>query len=109
MVVPVLVLIVAIAVPFAVILCAAGVVPRGAWLGIRTAATMASDEAWQAGHRAAILPVSGGGVLSVLMAMALFGDDALSGLALLPMALGVVGGAVLASRAARRETPTGRH
>lgn len=34
----------------------AGKIPRGHFIGIRIRSTLASDDAWRAGHRAAVLP-----------------------------------------------------
>lgn len=101
MLVAALVLIVAIVVPFAVVLCATGSIPRSIGIGIRIRATMTSDDAWETGHRAAITPTVGGGILSAVVALIAFGDPALAVFALLPLVIGVVVGAVLANRALR--------
>jgi hypothetical protein len=57
----------------AVIVCVAsarGSWHRSRWLGIRTPLLLASDDAWVAGHRAAILPSIVGFVVSVAVALA---------------------------------------
>lgn len=50
--------------------------PRNFWIGIRTAATLRSDDAWRAGHAAAAVPLSVGGIgLIVAAAAAVFAGE----------------------------------
>lgn len=60
---------------------AEGLISRNAAAGIRTRRTQASDEAWAAGHRAALpalrrmMPVAGIGMIAALTAQVLFGGQ----------------------------------
>ncbi|MDE0573377.1 SdpI family protein [Demequina sp. B12] len=93
---------------------ATGVLGRNDFVGLRTQATLASDEAWVAGHRA-------GYSLAVLsgLALALSGVAALVWPATVTWAIFLCGGAVVsmvlliaansrAAKAARAVTPDGR-
>lgn len=51
------------------VLPARGVIPRNALAGIRIPSTMASDEAWTQGHRAAIVPTVVAAVASVIVSV----------------------------------------
>jgi len=44
--------------------------PRNFWIGIRTAAARRSEDAWRAGHAAAAVPLSVGGIGLVVVAAA---------------------------------------
>ncbi len=61
---------------------AEGLIGRNAAAGIRTRHTQASDEAWAAGHRAALpalrkmMPVAGIGMIAALTAQVLLGGQA---------------------------------
>lgn len=92
-------------------LCENGTITRGGLAGIRTAATRASDEAWQAGHRAA-LPVAriGNGFAAVLAAGTLLASGTvvpylvILGIAVAVSLISVAVGALVANRAAGRLT-----
>jgi uncharacterized membrane protein len=65
-----------IVLPLAVLLAAVisqlggnGRLPRNGFLGLRIPSTMSSDEAWQAGHRAAVVPAWIGFVVIAVVAM----------------------------------------
>jgi len=50
--------------------------PMNFWIGIRTATTLRSEEAWRAGHAAAAVPISVGGIgLIVAAAAAVFAGE----------------------------------
>ncbi|BAJ76293.1 hypothetical protein MTES_3329 [Microbacterium testaceum StLB037] len=50
--------------------------PMNFWIGIRTASTLRSDEAWRAGHAAAAVPIAVGGIgLVVAAAAAVFATE----------------------------------
>ena len=87
------------------ILCANGVLPRNRVAGIRISATMASDEGWRLGHRAAILPTGVGALLSVVSAVALLVQPSLPSFGPLVLTITVLGpliwGAIRANHAAR--------
>lgn len=87
---------------------AAGRIRNNGALGLRTPATMSSEEAWEAGHRAALPVVKplciGAGIAAV--AGAILGSWAPAGIVLVLIAAGLlvagaVGGGVAAHRAAR--------
>ncbi|MGO4489030.1 SdpI family protein [Microbacterium sp. 2RAF4] len=87
------------------VLPAVGTIPRNRFVGVRTRATLASDTAWRAGHRAAVLPMAltggvaivGGTVLAVLGFM---NEPSV----VIVLALILLSGAVWSSAAARRAT-----
>ncbi len=58
---------------------ARGSLHRNAWAGIRTAATQASDEAWLAGHRAAMPAVQRIAAVSTVLGVAMIVTGLLSG------------------------------
>ncbi|GAB3611570.1 hypothetical protein GCM10027414_36960 [Humibacter ginsengiterrae] len=58
-----------IAVAVGIILCAAGVIRRNPWVGLRIPSLFSSDEAWSAGHRAAVLPVVCSAVVNIVLAV----------------------------------------
>ncbi|MFE6734815.1 SdpI family protein [Microbacterium sp. NPDC057650] len=58
--------VVAVVVILSVVLPARRILRRNGWLGIRTTATLASDEAWARGHRAAVLPASLTGGIAIV-------------------------------------------
>ncbi|MGA0568381.1 SdpI family protein [Rathayibacter sp. KR2-224] len=90
-----------------VALCAAGVIPRNPWVGLRIPALFASDDAWSAGHRGAILPVICSAVVNVVLAvlattvLSEVRGPLLVGLVLLVLLAGTVMGAFRGARAAR--------
>ncbi|HVE93782.1 MAG TPA: SdpI family protein [Acidimicrobiales bacterium] len=49
---------------------ATGRLPRNRWAGMRTKATMASDESWAAGHRASAPATAVAGVLTLVAGVA---------------------------------------
>ena len=52
------------------------VLPMNFWIGIRTATTLRSEEAWRVGHAAAAVPISAGGIgLIVAAAAAVFAGE----------------------------------
>lgn len=85
--------------------------PRNHWAGIRLPSTMASDAAWEAGHRAGGPIMLGGGTLVATMGLLLMvfrpDDDAVT-LVSLFMAAGLltamIAAGVVGARAAHRET-----
>jgi len=46
------------------------ILPMNFWIGIRTATTLRSDAAWRAGHAAAAVPISVGGIGLIVAATA---------------------------------------
>lgn len=83
--------------------------PMNFWIGIRTATTLRSEEAWRAGHAAAAVPISVGGIgLIVAVAAAVFAGEeyavyaAMAGCAWIVVWLII--GSVAAGRAASRVT-----
>lgn len=87
-------------------LCASGRIPRNQFAGIRLPALFASDAAWRAGHRAALVPTVAGSAVAIVIAAptALIPAFGLVGLTVetLAMFAGVIVGAVFANRAASR-------
>ncbi|MGW6266069.1 SdpI family protein [Cellulosimicrobium funkei] len=87
---------------------ASGRIGRNQVAGIRTATTLASDDAWRTAHRAARpLSEAAGWVLVAAAAVLLLVDDA-AGLVVVLVATGLalaltVGGLVVGTRAVRRE------
>nr|WP_167405809.1 SdpI family protein [Sphaerisporangium cinnabarinum] len=87
---------------------ASGRIGRNQVAGIRTATTLASDDAWRTAHRAARpLSEAAGWVLVVAAPVLLLVDDA-AGLVVVLVATGLtlaltVGGLVVGTRAVRRE------
>lgn len=89
-------------------MAARGSLGRWSFAGIRTPATRMSDEAWLAGHRAALPIAYAGHGTAILFAVAsLFASSApmpylvCLGVAVLGAITGVIGGFVVAHRAAR--------
>lgn len=86
------------ALTFAVLLAMikAGNLTRNGLVGVRTSATMESDAAWQAGHRAAVPALSLGlmifivGTVAVLLTYHLYGDDMASLAGILALLAGVL-------------------
>lgn len=83
--------------------------PLNFWIGIRTATTLRSEEAWRTGHAAAAVPISVGGIgLIVAAAAAVFAGEeyavyaAMAGCAWIVVWLII--GSVAAGRAASRVT-----
>ncbi len=81
--------------------------PRNFWVGVRTRATLRSANAWRAGHLAAVVPMSVGGIGLIVAAMAavFVGEDgalfaAMAGCAWIVVCFLV--GSVRADRAASR-------
>lgn len=95
-----------------IILCGVGVIPRNPWAGLRIPPLFASDAAWTAGHRAAIVPMVCGAVVNIVLAVLALtvfsGTTDSSGgvmlviVALAVLVLGTIIGAVLGVRAANR-------
>lgn len=50
-----------------VALCAAGVIPANAGIGIRIPATRQSETAWKVGHKAAYVPTLVGGTVAIVV------------------------------------------
>ncbi|WP_313662762.1 SdpI family protein [Cellulosimicrobium cellulans] len=90
-----------------------GRVGRNQVAGIRTATTLASDEAWRTAHRAAQPLSEAGGWVLVAAAPVLFLVDDDAGLVVVLVAAGLtltltVGGLVVGTRAVRREADRSR-
>jgi hypothetical protein len=86
-----------------------GGIRRNGWIGIRTRPLLASDEAWRAGHRAALpalrgtcLPVAIGGVIGSVAAGA--GMNSVASWGSLLLVGGILCGTFRAGRAARAVT-----
>jgi len=100
--------IVSVAAAILMVLCGVGVVPRNPYAGLRLPSLFASDAAWTAGHRAAIIPQACTAVVDVVLTVwALVMPTADDGLWLLMtmvivLLVGTVVSGVVASRTARR-------
>jgi hypothetical protein len=96
----------AVVLPIVSALCAVGVLRRNHLVGIRFPALEASDAAWVAGHRAAILPSTLFAIAAIVLlllsyampALAVWGPIVTAVVALAGFAVGIL----LAVRAARR-------
>lgn len=100
----VVVAILSIAVIVLIPLCAVGRIPRNPFIGLRLPAFFASDEAWMAGHRAAVLPSVCGAVVGLVAGILIATVQGLAAV-WLPIGIGAVlagliVGAVLGIRAA---------
>lgn len=60
-------LLAAIALPLVVVVCAVGRIGVNHLVGIRVRYVMASAETWQAGHRAAVIPVCVGAFIAIVL------------------------------------------
>jgi uncharacterized membrane protein len=102
-------MILAIVVVAMTLAAARGALSANGLLGIRTPATQRSDDAWRAGHRAALPVVTSGGVVGFVGALAVVGGAVppgftaeTAGLVLIVLeGVAVSVGAVVADRAAR--------
>jgi uncharacterized membrane protein len=80
-----------------------GKLPRNRWAGIRVGATMASEEAWQAAHRAAgpVMLLGGAAVFAIGLAFFPFAFagkvDALAGLVVIMVAAGLLLGSMFSA------------
>jgi uncharacterized membrane protein len=85
------------------VLPAYGKIRRNRIVGVRTRATLASDEAWRKGHRAAVLPMSLTGGIAILggVVAAVLGYVN-EPFIVVVLALVLLGGAAWSSAAARR-------
>ncbi|MEN2740177.1 SdpI family protein [Microbacterium sp. X-17] len=106
MIIPATVLtVLAVLLPIVSALCAGGVLRRNHLVGIRFPALQASDAAWTAGHRAAILPSTVLAVLAVVLLVLSYAVPALalwgSILTMLVAIAGFAWGILAALRAAR--------
>lgn len=63
-------LVLAAASAISVALASAGIIKRNRWIGIRTSATLSSDDAWHRGHRAGLIPATIGGATGAVFAIA---------------------------------------
>ncbi len=61
--------IVSVAVTVLAVLCGRGRIPRNPWVGIRIPAFFSSDEAWQTGHQAAVLPMIVATIITAVIAV----------------------------------------
>ncbi|HWD61781.1 MAG TPA: SdpI family protein [Humibacter sp.] len=100
----VVVAILSIAVIVLIPLCATGRIRRNPFIGLRLPAFFASDEAWMAGHRAAVLPSVCGGVVGLVAAILVvavqgFGEVWFV-IEIAAILAGLIVGAVLGTRAA---------
>ncbi len=86
-------------------LCAANIIRRNAFFGLRMPSLFASDAAWSSGHRSAVAPLTLTSILQVALTVAVYlipGWASIGtgiGLALLLIGLGA--GTLLANRTAR--------
>lgn len=71
---------------------ASGRLRRNNWAGIRTRATLASDDAWLAAHQAARRPTEAGGWIAVVAGLAIMVLPAQTEIAIV---VGALGGSVL--------------
>jgi|GEM_PF-6438421 hypothetical protein len=62
-------MIMGIAVIFGTSLCANGRIKRNLFVGIRLPQVMASEQTWETGHKAAMFPVTVGGMLAVVIGL----------------------------------------
>jgi hypothetical protein len=85
-----------------VALPARGLIGRNGLVGIRTRATMRSDENWILGHRAAVVPTSIAGGATVVLSLVYIALDDVP--AFVACAAILVGGALWGVEAARRAT-----
>jgi hypothetical protein len=90
-------------------LAAWGALKRNGWIGIRTRPLLVSDEAWRAGHRAALpalrgtcLPVAIGGIIGSIAAGA--GMNSVASWGALLLVGGIAVGTFRAGRAAKAVT-----
>lgn len=105
MVLIVVAMVLAVAVPVMAWCAARGSLPANGVVGIRTRATRRSPEAWRAAHRAALPVVLAGGVVVLLLAVLAVvrepADPEIAGLVLLGVdVLVLIGAGVVAQRAA---------
>lgn len=99
-------MVVAVIAVLATVLPARGVIGSNAFIGIRTRALMHDDEAWQRGHRAAIVPTSIAAAITITLGAVFVttGRTNDTGSVLLcaaPIVVGAIWGAVVAARAVR--------
>jgi uncharacterized membrane protein len=99
-----------VAVTAAAAMARAGRLSRQSWVGIRTRTTLASDEAWDAAHRAGASWVMVGGIIMALGGLLTFlteSEGAATTVALVSVVVALVPiliGGVLGQAAARRVT-----
>lgn len=88
---------------------ASGRLRRNPVAGIRIASLFTSEETWRNGHRAAVLPTAGAALVCVLLAVAVFVVPAFAEAGSIAetavLVVGVLVGAALADRAARKQAP----
>lgn len=99
----------AYAVAVLIVLCGRGVIRRNGAIGLRLPAIMASEDAWEAGHRAAVAPAFAGALVGTLFLSAGALMPGVRDIAAMPvlvsLAGGLVWGAALGVRAAT-DAPT---
>ncbi|MDL9978049.1 SdpI family protein [Microbacterium candidum] len=87
-----------------IVLCGRGVIKVNGAVGLRVPALMASEGAWEAGHRAAVAPTIAGALVATLFLSAATLMTGMRDIVVLPVLLALVGGvawgAVIGSRAA---------
>jgi hypothetical protein len=98
--------VVAIAAPVLMYLCGRGVVRRNPFAGIRIASFFASEQNWQTGHRAAVLPTAIAAVVclgaTVVVIIEPRSLPIAIGVELGSLLAGLIIGTILGSRAIRR-------
>ncbi|HVX08447.1 SdpI family protein [Humibacter sp.] len=98
--------ILSIAVVVLIPLCATGRIPRNPFIGLRLPAFFASEDAWKAGHRAAVPSSVVGAVVALVACVLAIALPSTAGVwltvAVVALLAGLVVGAVLGTRAARR-------
>jgi len=102
----VVVAILSVAIVVLIPLCATGRIPRNPFIGLRLPAFFASDDAWEAGHRAAVPSSVCGAIVAVVACVLAIALPSIAGVwftvAVVALLAGLAVGAVLGTRAAQR-------
>lgn len=104
---PLVIAVIAIVLTVIAVLCAVGVIRRNPVVGIRIPSFFESDNAWKAGHRAAVAPMAAAaavcvGLTIVAAAVPTFGGPTAVIVSTAVLLTGVIVGAAIGSRALRR-------
>lgn len=98
--------ILSIALAVVIPLCGSGRIQRNPFVGLRLPAFFASDDAWKAGHRAAVPSSVCGAVVALVACILVVALPSLAGVwfgvAVVALLIGLIIGAVVGSRAADR-------